>query len=82
MMEDLKQWWIEITSLIAVVTWLVRLEGSSKSALRDIERLERLIESDRKAALEARREQNEMLREVRTDIKRLVAKVIDHRNRP
>ena len=52
--------------------WLVRLEGSSKTALREVARLERHLEADRKAISETRKEQNEMLREMRADIKRLL----------
>ena len=52
--------------------WLVRLEGSSKTALREIARLEKQLDADRQAISETRKEQNEMLREMRADIKRLL----------
>lgn len=52
--------------------WLIRLEGISKTALREVERLEKQLEADRKTSSETRREQNDMLREMRVDIKRLL----------
>lgn len=71
-MDLLKEWWGAFMALIGLGVWLVRLEASSKTALREIERLDNLIERDRAATLEARKEQNEMLREMRSDIKRLL----------
>lgn len=76
-MDVLKEWWGAFMAIIGLGVWLVRLEASSKTALREIERLDNLIERDRVATLEARKEQNEMLREMRSDIKRLL-----ERNRP
>ena len=71
-MDILTEWWGAIMAIVALGVWLVRLEASSKTALREIERLDNLIERDRAATLEARKEQNEMLREMRSDIKRLL----------
>ncbi len=71
-MDVLKEWWGAFMAIIGLGVWLVRLEASSKTALREIERLDNLIERDRAATLEARKEQNEMLREMRSDIKRLL----------
>ena len=71
-MDLLKEWWGAFMALIGLGVWLVRLKASSKTALREIERLDNLIERDRAATLEARKEQNEMLREMRSDIKRLL----------
>lgn len=71
-MDIIKEWWGALMALVGLGVWLVRLEASSKTALREIERLDHLIERDRAATLEARKEQNEMLREMRSDIKRLL----------
>jgi hypothetical protein len=71
-MELLKEWWAFLTAVAGLGVWLVRLEGNSKTALREIDRLDRQIEKDRMITLEARREQNEMLREMRADIRRLL----------
>ncbi|MFV0411295.1 MAG: hypothetical protein ACK5LJ_16830 [Paracoccus sp. (in: a-proteobacteria)] len=61
-----------IVPVCAVVVWLVRLESANRIALREISRIERQVEIDRTTALDARRENNEMLREMRSDIKRLL----------
>ena len=71
-MGSIREWWAAIMAATGLGVWLVRLEGSSKAALREVERLEKQLDADRKAISETRREQNEMLREMRADIKRLL----------
>ena len=71
-MDTIREWWAAIMAATGLGVWLVRLEGSSKTALREVARLERQLEADRKAISETRKEQNEMLREMRADIKRLL----------
>ncbi len=71
-MDTIREWWGAIMAATGLGVWLVRLEGSSKTALREVARLERPPEADREAASETRKEQNEMLREMRADIKRLL----------
>jgi len=71
-MELIREWWAFVTALVGLGIWLLRLESSTKMALREIERIDRQIEKDRADSIEARREQNEMLREMRADIKRLL----------
>lgn len=71
-MDTIREWWAAIMAATGLGVWLVRLEGSSKTALREVARLERQLEADRKAVSETRKEQNEMLREMRADIKRLL----------
>ncbi|MCV2449250.1 hypothetical protein [Paracoccus sp. DMF] len=71
-MDTIREWWGAIMAATGLGVWLVRLEGASKTALREVERLEKQLDADRKASSESRREQNEMLREMRADIKRLL----------
>lgn len=71
-MDTIREWWGAIMAATGLGVWLVRLEGSSKTALREVARLERHLEADRKAISETRKEQNEMLREMRAAIKRLL----------
>lgn len=71
-MDTIREWWGAIMAATGLGVWLIRLEGISKTALREVERLEKQIEADRKTSSEARREQNDMLREMRADIKRLL----------
>jgi len=72
-MDLIRDWWAAVTAAIALVVWLVRLEGSTKTALREIAQLEKQLDADRLASAMARQETNDMLREVRGDIKRLLA---------
>ena len=71
-MDTIREWWGAIMAATGLGVWLLRLEGASKSALREVERLEKQLDADRTAISETRREQNEMLREMRADIKRLL----------
>lgn len=71
-MDTIREWWGAIMAATGLGVWLIRLEDVSKTALREVERLEKQLDADRKAISETRREQNEMLREMRADIKRLL----------
>ena len=71
-MDTIREWWGAIMAATGLGVWLIRLEGASKTALREVERLEKQLDADRKAISETRKEQNEMLREMRADIKRLL----------
>lgn len=71
-MDTIREWWGAIMAATGLGVWLIRLEGASKAALREVERLEKQLDADRKAISETRKEQNEMLREMRADIKRLL----------
>ena len=71
-MDTIREWLGAIMAATGLGVWLVRLEGASKTALREISRLEKQLDADRQAISETRKEQNEMLREMRADIKRLL----------
>ncbi len=71
-MDTIREWWGAIMAATGLGVWPIRLEGASKAALREVERLEKQLDADRKAISETRKEQNEMLREMRADIKRLL----------
>jgi len=71
-MDVIKEWWGAIMAATGLGVWLVRLENSSKTALREVARLEKQMEADRTATQANRQEQNDMLREMRGDIKRLL----------
>ena len=71
-MDTIREWWGAIMAATGLGVWLIRLEGASKTALREVERLEKQLDADRRSISETRREQNEMLREMRADIKRLL----------
>ena len=71
-MDAIREWWGAIIAATGFGVWLVRVEGASKAALREVARLEKQLEADRLAIAETRKEQNEMLKEMRADIKRLL----------
>lgn len=71
-MDTIREWWGAIMAATGLGVWLIRLEAASKTALREVERLEKQLDADRQAISETRKEQNEMLREMRADIKRLL----------
>lgn len=79
----IKDWWFAIMALVAVTVWLVRLEARSFSnsaqntARRDeLVALELRLERQRKEDMSVRKadrdEMQEMLREMREDIKLLL----------
>ena len=71
-MDTIREWWGAIMAAAGLGIWLVRLEAAFKTALREVERLEKQLDADRQATSETRKEQNEMLREMHADIKRLL----------
>ena len=71
-MDTIREWWGAIMAATGLGVWLLRLEGTSRTALREVERLEKQLDADRRSISETRRDQNEMLREMRADIKRLL----------
>lgn len=71
-MDTIREWWGAIMAATGLGVWLIRLEAISKTALREVERLEKQLDADRRSSSETRKEQNEMLREMRADIKRLL----------
>lgn len=76
MMDSIKEWWGALMAAGGLGVWLVRLESRmnsvSDATLREIARIDREMELSRSSTLTARKEQNEMLREMRADIKRLL----------
>ncbi|MBD9529113.1 hypothetical protein [Paracoccus sp. PAR01] len=71
-MDTIREWWGAIMAACGLGVWLIRLESTSRTALREVERLEKQIDAERHTISETRKEQNEMLREMRGDIKRLL----------
>lgn len=57
---------------VGFIVWLVRMEGRMNQNTREILRIEKQMDQDRETAREARSETNDMLREVRSDITRLL----------
>lgn len=71
-MDQLREWWQVLAAAIGAVVWLVRIEGKAAANSRDIELLRRQRHEDMAAHKEARDATNEILREIRADIKALM----------
>lgn len=73
-MDAVKEWWTILGAIVASIFWLARLEAKVGANSRELIRIEGQMERDRKSADAARAETNEMLREVRSDIKTLIGR--------
>ena len=71
-MEALKEYWAILMGAIGFVAWLVRLEAMTKTNIKEILRLEEQMDRDRSDARDSRKETNDILKEVRSDIKQLI----------
>lgn len=74
-MDLLIQFWPIVLGFIALIVWLVRLEGTAVDNRKEIARLWNQRKEDLDASKEARDHLNKMLAEIRDDIKALIAKV-------
>lgn len=83
LMDFITQYWTQIAALIALVVWIVRLEGLVKFLVKEIYRLDKQRDDDLKRAKESRDATNAKLdkmddkmerffQEVRSDIKALI----------
>lgn len=77
MTEILLNFWPVVLGFISLIVWLVRLEGRSVDNTKEIKRLWNQRKEDLDASKQAREDTNKMLKEIRDDIKALIAKVGD-----
>jgi hypothetical protein len=73
--EILLNFWPVVLGFISLIVWLVRLEGRSVDNTKEIKRLWNQRKEDLDASKQAREDTNQMLKEIRDDIKALIAKV-------
>lgn len=73
-MEVLKDWWTQIIAGVVLIMWALRVENQTKNNASEIRRLWHQRSEDLAAHKEAREATNEMLKEVRADIKELLRK--------
>lgn len=72
-MDDvLVNYWRQFLAGVAFIVWLVRLESKAMSNEKEIKRIREQRNEDLRLAKEARDQTNEMLKEIRTDIKNLI----------
>lgn len=74
-MELLREFWGIVAAALAGLVWLIRLEARSLANEREIRRMAEQRREDLQSAKEARETTNEMLREIRSDIKNLAMDV-------
>jgi hypothetical protein len=73
-METLREWWQVLLGAVFGLMWLSRLEWRGLNNEKEIKRLWTQRKEDLENAANARRETNEVLKEIRQDIKLLLAR--------
>lgn len=73
-MEIIREWWQVLVGTVLGLLWLSRLEWRSLNNEREIKRLWTQRKEDLENAAAARRDTNEVLKEIRQDIKLLLAR--------
>ena len=71
-MDMLREWWGVAVGIVGAIVWALRVEFSTKTNTSEIRRLWYQRDEDLRAHKQARDRTNEMLREVRDDIKKLI----------
>lgn len=66
--------WAQLLAIVGLIVWLVRGEAQTKANAAEIRRLWRQREEDLRAHKEARETTNELLTELRQDVKTLLAR--------
>lgn len=66
--------WAQLLALVGLIVWLVRGEAQTKANAAEIRRLWRQREEDLRAHREARETTNDLLTELRQDVKTLLAR--------
>jgi hypothetical protein len=71
-MELIREWWAVALGVVAGIVWLSRLEWRGLNNEKEIKRLWSQRKEDLDNAAAARKENNEVLKEIRQDIKLLL----------
>jgi len=71
-MELIREWWAVALGIVAGIVWLSRLEWRGLNNEKEIKRLWSQRKEDLDNAAAARKENNEVLKEIRQDIKLLL----------
>jgi len=73
-MDIIREWWAVSVGIVMALFWLSRLEWRSLNNEKDVKRLWTQRKEDLENAANARKETNEVLKEIRQDIKILLTK--------
>jgi hypothetical protein len=71
-MDAIREWWQVAVGALLGIFWLSRLEWRSLNNEKEIKRMWAQRKEDLDSAAEARKENNEVLKEIRGDIKLLL----------
>lgn len=74
-MDIIKDFWALILAGVGLVAWSIRLESQTKANTLEISRIWKQRSEDLASHKQAREETNEMLAEVRADIKTLLSRM-------
>jgi hypothetical protein len=75
MTENILKFWPILVGFVGFLVWLIRLESRSIENTKEIKRLWNQRKEDLEASRQSREDTNQMLAEIRDDIKALIAKV-------
>ena len=75
MTENILKFWPILVGSVGFLVWLIRLEARSVENTKEIKRLWNQRKEDMDLAKAAREDTNQMLAEIRDDIKALISKV-------
>ena len=75
MTDTILKFWPIFLGFVGFLVWLIRLEARSVENTKEIKRLWNQRREDLEASKQAREDTNQMLKEIRDDIKALIAKV-------
>lgn len=71
-MDFVMKYWSAIVAFVGLIVWLIRLEARSIQNEKEIRRLWHQRKEDLELSKQARDETNQMLKEIRDDIKTLM----------
>ena len=74
LLDILQSVWAELLALVGLIVWLVRGEAQTKANAAEIRRLWRQRDEDQRAHKDALDTTNDLLTELRQDIKTLLAR--------
>jgi len=75
MTENILKFWPILIGFVGFLVWLIRLESRSIENTKEIKRLWNQRKEDMEISRQSREDTNQMLAEIRDDIKALISKV-------
>ncbi|MBM2295186.1 hypothetical protein JQX09_25185 [Sulfitobacter pseudonitzschiae] len=70
----IRDFWAALSAVFAFLLWMVRLESKALGNEREIRRLWTQRKEDLEAAASARKDTNDMLGEIRSDVKQILSR--------